>query len=376
MKIFYLNILGSLAVVFACVQLSGADLVLNDGRIYKNYRIKSVNNNIATVVYTLPDGTPDVVYLNAADLANAPAARVQPPAGSPGAAKKNTAAKKRKSWRSAKTLRGKLMAAGEQLYDDVNALPANDWAGRSAMANRMRSQIQRVIAGMSEVADFKLIAANQNGALLRVVGTEPGAKFKSGQHIFVQNLSPRSRTFKLRVYPGGEIINYGNYGNVMVYADNDAAACDIAVGYIGNYLGDNTIFNPLPPAAAAGNPVFPTHDQGLANGEQPPQNTVINNYYIEDDNRVPVVVWRNGGNRKPGKPGKPQRPPEKRPEPPQKPGRPDMAPGKQPHKPEPPEPEKKRPTYKWSKSSVNKNSGHSGNYGVLPEWAVPGKTRR
>lgn len=330
----------TLLFAWAAFSLNGADLVDKDGRLYRNFRIREVSNGRAAILYTLADGSPEIAYLPVSKLPDE--LQRQYPMSS------EKAVSRSRNWQSGRTLREKLNLAAQQLDGDLKRLPAGDHAGRRALAGKLYSQLENMLAGYGETVDLQFVSGDRNGSLVRVVGTGVKSQLRSGQYLFMHQSKFSQKSFRMKVYPAGDVINYGKYGRIAIYGESTAKAAEAAGNYIAGRVGDNTLFLPQTPA----------EDPTRRNTETVSNNVVNNIYYVEDDSGSERVYYKNSRNRRPDKhhgkkPDKnPDKKPDKKPDPNWKPA--DELPVKQP--------------------TVVKKGNEISNYGLLPEWARPGKT--
>lgn len=333
--------------VLAALSLNAADLVDKDGRLYRNFRIREVNNGRAAILYNLADGSPEIAYVPLSKLPEE-LQRQYP-------AYRNPAPEKPKKWQSGRTLREKLNLAARQLEYDIKQLPAGNQANKRALAHKLSVQLENVLAGYGETADLQLVSAERNGSLVRVVGTGVKSQLRSGQYLYMHQSQFKRNAFRMKIYPAGDVMNHSKYGRIAIYAESTAKAAAAAGDYIAGRVGDNTLF--LPPAVPA---------ESVQRTNEAVSNNVVNNiYYVEDDRRRDRVYYYNDNykrhpDKKPDK--KPDRHPDKKPDnTPDKKPEPNLKPGNEPHR--------ERPL-------VNKKGYEINNYGLLPEWARPGKTGR
>jgi len=353
-KLLILIVLGG---VCAVQSLMGADLKLADGSVLRNYQIKSVNKNKITILYIKPDGAPDMVVLEPEALPDDLREKLFPAA-------KLTAPKLPPKPRPEKTLQDRWMNYGDRMQFEIDQLAGDDIAGRRALGQKLFRALRKTIAPRGEVVDVAVVRIAEDGALLKIVGTGKGSKLRSGQLIFVYGVKPANSAFQQKIYPSGDRMDCGDLGQARIYGATVQLACAAAMDFIARYIGDDSFIWPekTPQTEAVEKKA---EEKTVFESESAPT-TIVNNYYIkDDDDSFPIVVDRR---------------PSRRP-PPRRPGcRPRPKPG---HKPGPKPAPKPRPNRGTlgnrpvhprivNSPTVVKNNGHSGNYGVLPRHLAPG----
>ncbi len=321
-----------------------ADLKTKNGNLYGNYKIKKVSGGTVSIAFILPDGSPDIAEIPFDELpdelrAQLPGIRTAPARSAAG----NTAAPTPIGFDA------NLTTLGNNLTVELAKLQPDDRGGRAALAVQTRNLVAQLIPRFAQEADFQFISSDSTGILLKVVGTGQGAAFRSGQYIYLYGAArPAYRNFHQKIYPGGRSITYANYGTMPVYGATEEQAREVALDFLGNYSGDTSLF--LPAAAPA---------QAAENSESAFGNVSVTNIYVEDNR---PAWWWGPYYRRHVRP---------RPVPPTPgpPPRPHPQPGPSMVKPVRPQP---KPVPGADQSIVSKNSGHSGNYGLLPDWAIPG----
>ncbi len=347
MRISVLLVVGMLLLIDFCV--CGANLKLKNGRIYKNYQVYSIEKEYLLVYYDHADGSKKLVSVPVKLLPD----NLQ---------KKyfNISQKSTQIRQSEKVVRN----IAERMKRDLSKLPADDLQMRRALAGRISRELQMQLNGCGEKAEFSVVATDQKGVYAKVVGTGEKGELNSGEVIYIYGYKPQYSVFSRKVYPAGCKMQSGSYGRIAVYGDSIEDACKMSQDHIGNLLGDATLFLSEDDIRALQSESVP--------GAQGPagQPTVVNNYYITEDGnggyydgreRV-VVIDRGGGGRRP-----PHNPSQK---PPHRPGRNDKIYGSLANPPV----SKRRPP--WRRPTIQRNEGHSGRYGVLPEKYAPGPVRQ
>ena len=315
--------------------LSGADLIDKDGRLYCNYRIKEVRNGKVQILHTLADGSPEASWVRLDRLPEVLQQRYQP---------------KYKDWQTGKTLREKLVLAGRQLARDLSQYAADDQSNRYALAGKLAGQLESVLAAYGETADFSLVAAERNGAVLRVVGTGVNSQLRSGQYIYMYKGKPELRACRMKLYPTGDVMNHARYGKIAIYAENTRKAVESATDFIGRSIGLPDLFQPFV--------------QTYSRENAPADSGIVNNiYYVKDDKRY------RRPEQKPDRPGKKPAVPAVRPEqkpnrPGQKPASPSARPEQKPAAPGSAKPENPKPNGRKDQKSSTWN--------WVPEWGTPG----
>jgi hypothetical protein len=236
----------------------------------------------------------------------------------------------------------------KNLEKSLDGLKENEKTKRKKILNKFRKDLYDIIAKEVDTADFTVVETNKQGNVLRVVGSYPDSRFKSGQHIFMVGKCPKTKSFKLKLYPAGFAGKYSKYGNIPVYGSDMTSANAASLKLVAASLGDSQLF-------------WPEDDEEEPAEKDDEITTVINNYYYTNSNDddwddwIWVVPHRPHGPRPPHKPLPPHKP---HPKPP---------------KPLPPRP---RPVVQEmvKKPLIVKNEGHSGNYGMLPKHVIPGTT--
>lgn len=335
---------GILAVMISAAMVCGDDLRLKNGKVYKNYRIKSIQNGVAEVLFLSDDNKPDSVRVSQTVLPDE-------------VLKKYSALIKDQSL-------GRQMAGWVKVLEkSLSALDEKERAKRSLLLAGFRKQLAEAIAKEADMADFTVVANDKNGAVAQVVGSYPDSKFKSGQYVFIAGKYPEVKSFKLKVYPVGFSGQYGKYGTLWIYAASQEKANKTALQLVAASLGDMDLFE-------ADSDDDDDSKENFSRNEAAGQ--IVNNYfYYDDDNDLDGWYWvvpRRPHGPKPHGP-RPHGPRPHRPKPH----------GPKPHGPKPLPPLPPRPgvgsNYEQLKGpTVVKNNGHSGNYGLLPKHLIPGST--
>ncbi len=365
----------------------GADLALNDGRILKNYRIKSVSADKAVVLFIADDGAPNIAEINVDLLPDNVAAALGintpvPDAGSaPAAVRVNTP---------------EYVVAQEaaRLKTELAAIPEIYVQGRQQAAARVADTLMKKLSPFRSNAEFETLRIGADGAVVRVLRVHNSSYIKVGDLLFLQGVLNPARRFRATVYATGCMADAGNNEMLRVVTSEETSAIKFALESIFVTLGQNKpvkneIADKASDAPVAVQPVVQPVVQ------QAPGQPVINNYYYYDDDNDDVVYVVRDGRRyvpmyRPGKPrpsvrpGKhPNRPsgqPSVRPgKPPQQPGeRPSVRPGKHPDRPvvQPsvrpgPPPKRPNPADKLPKnrSAVQRSEKKVHSYDHLPDWA-------
>ena len=163
---------GILAVMISAAMVCGDDLRLKNGKVYKNYRIKSIQNGVAEVLFLSDDNKPDSVRVSQTVLPDE-------------VLKKYSALIKDQS------LGRQMPGWVKGLEKSLSALDEKERAKRSLLLTGFRKQLAEAIAKEADMADFTVVANDKNGAVAQVVGSYPDSKFKSGQYVFIAGKSIR-----------------------------------------------------------------------------------------------------------------------------------------------------------------------------------------
>lgn len=334
----------------------GDDLVTAGGATYRNYQIKKIGASALTIAYLNDKGEPDIADIPFAELPDSirkyyPSA----PQSAPDAQTVPAGQAGRPGLQSKAGLESDLHTLGTNLAAELAKLAPNDKSGRAALAAQVRAMLTRMLPQYAQEADFMFVTMDGSGVLIKVVGTPSGSQLKSNSFLYVYGAErPAYRAFHSTLYPGGRSIAYSTYGVVPVYAVTVDDAIEVAVDWLGGFVGDPMLFTPAAAPAAA------SDTQSAATAGSSTSN-VTNVYYTNSDNQ-PDWWWGNGyigyWNGRPWPHPHPDPPPRPRPTP-REPDRPDS--------PSMVKPERSTPLPRTSGST----GGRTTNYGLMPEWAIP-----
>ena len=385
------NFIMGVALMAFCgglLNLSAADLVLKNGKVYKSYRVKSVKNDKVVVAFLGQDGAPDVAEINVADL---PDDTVKALGVNQQAAQAVSPAEKITSQVSAR------------LKTDLAALSAGDSAGRQALLDQAAAVLKKELAPYYSDAEFETVWNSADGVIAKVVKVNSSTVLQLNEKIFIRSASQLSSRFRALVYATGCVMPFGNNEILPVFAFDEASAAEFALKNILTVIGETApVAAAQDTTAAAAAPAAQVYPQ-----YQPmePVQPVVNNYYIyenddDDDNKKVIVerrrrsypVFVGGGVPVRPAPVPPANRPGVRPEPnpgnrpgmqPERPGtrpheRPNVRPSNRPGRPgsgtSRPSP-KDRLSKSKDKSVVQRNKNAIHSYDHLPSWAQPRYSR-
>ena len=263
-----------LAVMCGFSGLTGADLTLKNGSVYRNYRIKSVENGQAVVVFTLPDGSPDMAAVPVSYL--------------PDEIQKQYSVQ---NWQSCKNMTDKVAAAAVQLKNSLGLLAAGDIRGREALAGTMKYELEKSAAEYKVSGNFEVVKNYSNGVLVRVLSSSNSSLLKKDSLIFVGGFQPVFQIFSETLYHSGTLVKLEQYGNVEIWNTSVKSAGLQAMEYIAGFAGDKNLakakaVKSLPAAAAA--PAVSTAPVNTPAVESLP---VPDMYYLLDDNDLARNVY-------------------------------------------------------------------------------------
>ena len=222
-------------IALACsgVSLPAADLVLKDGRVLRNYRVKNVTGDQVRVEYAATDDefTESVVSLS----------QLPPEVAFlfGGTVQTQNRTKRVVSVPSARaSVRGRLGKYVKQLQD----IPSGSRNERIQAAEDIKRQLEQEISSDALDDEFYVAWVDGNGLLLRVL--RDNGDLKTNEYIFVQGARGSSGKLRLKIYPAGIKRRYGSFGSVRFYAVTCAEAADTAVKFVCHAAGEKDLLTP------------------------------------------------------------------------------------------------------------------------------------
>ncbi len=336
----YLMIAAVLTGLLGSFSALSADLQLKNGQVYRNYRIKSLNENRAVVVYTLPDGAPDAVEISVDDLPDNVRSALGISGEGSSLSKKNI------------TPEEILIQTALALKNNLIPLTENDVAGKQILVNETTGRLQKELEPFISDAEFETVKNGSPLIAVRVLKVNRSTVLKTGEPIFIHSSSQLGNRFRAQVYSTGCKMAWN--GKILrVFALDKKTAVKIAM--------ENILSSP-----GIKEQIYNDKAKNI-NGnktETAPKTVpqVVNNYYVDDDDDdTPVYVVRGRRRYVNQRPPRPPRPavPENRPTGrPEKPNSPEQKPSSQ-------------DKFSKNKSIVQRDNNKIHSYEHLPAWAQP-----
>ena len=341
------------ALIFA-FSAAGTDLVLKNGKVYKNYRIKSIQNDKATVAYMAADGVPDIVEVSLNDLPD----NIVSALGISAAV--NTAGN---AVQVAPLPENIVAQISLQLKKGLAAWPADDSKNRQYLICKAAENLKKQLAPYWSDAEFETVWNSTDGVFAKVTKVNKSAFLQVGEKVFIRSSTQLGNRFRVQVYAAGCMMDLDNE-LLRVLALDENSAVNIAWENIlsaigGKYvLSDSAVKNTNTPVV-----------QNIKSGSavQP----VVNNFYIseDDDENDQIYIIRDGRRyRKPGvRPPRPADRPAVRPE-----NKPSVTvPGNRPGNNRP----ANKDNFSKNKSVIQRDDKKIHSYDHLPDWALPRYSR-
>ena len=348
------------AVCAIILPVAAADLVLKNGRVYKNYRIKTVSADKVTIAFLASDGSPDIAEVKLSDLPSEITASL-------GISSPNkVVAEKKNSIARPEDL---IVQLSDQLKKEFAALPAGEIDTRRLLISKASELLKKKLAAYFSDAEFETVWNSAEGITARVTRVNKSSFLKVGDKVFIRSSTQLGNRFRAQVYAAGcMVVVNGERLQMMGFDENSAVnfAMECILSAIG-FKEDQGNVKKLPSDGSAANTTVPPAV------EKP----VINNYYVYDDDDEPVYIIRDGRRYYPPYPSGryPSRPgnrPAVRPE--------NNRPAVRPENNRPAvRPENNRPSPKEklskNKSIIQRDDSKIHSYDHLPDWAQPRYSR-
>ena len=330
---------------------AGADLTLKNGKVYRNYRIKSVLDDSATIAYMAQDGSPDIAVISLKDLPDNIVAALGVNVSSAGGLNSGVAG----SVSTPEELAAQLSA---QLKTEFAALPVDETSPRHFLINKSTELLKKKLAVFFSDAEFETVWVNSDGITAKVLKINRSPVLKVGEKVFIKSSTQLGNRFRAQIYATGCMMDSG--GELLkVFTFDETSAVKFGMESILTTVGfkDDKTRTAVQSSSSADQTTV------LAAPATPVQ-PVVNNYYIydDDDKGEPIYVIRDGRRYNP-----PYLPPVRPPRPGNRPGVPAVR------------PENNRPSPKdklsKNKSTVQRDDKKIQSYEHLPDWAQPRYSR-
>ena len=204
------------------IESRGDDLKLRNGKVYSNYLVTYHNSKTFKISFRHSDGSRKNAVIAPEDLP----LKLQ----------------RKYFWKDPEqVIRKYNMSSIVREFADDLKVDLADLSGKGehwvrAAIDSHNRDLRGIIAVRGEDADFRVEHIDSNGAWLKVVSVKRSSNLKSGQYIYLHGFKKNTRFFSGNVYPTGCRSNNKKFNNAMIYGATVDRALEISNRYIGNQI--------------------------------------------------------------------------------------------------------------------------------------------